>query len=78
MPDYSDQFEKDGFCIIRGGIDLKIVDNVNFVIDKFLAQHKSMLEKEDLLAQGYKSPSLGNTLERCFYRSNRELKICYG
>ena len=45
MSDYSDQFEKDGFCIIRGGIDLKTVDNVNFVIDKFLAQQFVRLTK---------------------------------
>ena len=52
MSNYSGDFERDGFCIIRGAINLKTVNNANLVVDEFLIRHKSMLEKEGLLADG--------------------------
>jgi len=52
MLKYSDDFERDGFCIIRGAINLKTINNANLVVDEFLIRHKPMLEKKGLLNNG--------------------------
>lgn len=52
MEEYRHNFERNGFCIIRGAINQDIIKNANLVIDEFLAKHKHMLLKEGLLEDG--------------------------
>ena len=52
MSEYRDKFEQNGFCIICGAIKQDTIKKANLVVDEFLIKHKSMLEKEGLLADG--------------------------
>lgn len=45
-------FEQDGFCILRGAVNKDTINKANSAVDEFLIKHKSMLEKEGLLADG--------------------------
>ena len=52
MVDYASDFDADGFCILRGAIDPKLIHRANQQVNAFRAKNDPLLNDHNLLVEG--------------------------